>query len=66
MQIPVGSHADVVLPAKLLGVDTTAPTTSVTDGDGHAVSAQADGKGGDLVVRGVGSGSHTFVLNAMA
>ena len=61
-QIPVGSNADVVLPAKLLGVDTTASTTIVTDGVGHPVAAE--GVGGDLVVRGVGSGSYTFVLSA--
>lgn len=61
-QIPVGSIADVVLPAELLGVDTTAPTTIVTDAVGLPVAVE--GVGGDLVARDVGSGSYTFVLSA--
>ena len=64
----MGSHADIVLPAKLLKVDTTAPTTTVTDGSGRAVTVVAEGgssgDGSNLVVRNVGSGSHTFVLSA--
>lgn len=61
-QIPVGSVGDVVLPARLLGVDTMASTTIVTDGVGLPVAVE--GVGGDLIVRDVGSGSYTFVLSA--
>ena len=65
MQIPVGSVADVVLPAKLLGVNTNASTTRVTDGDGRAVAVVAERSSGDLIARDVGSGSYTFVLSAV-
>ena len=62
--IPVGSRADIVLPAKLLGVDTSAQSTRVRDGMGRTVKMTADDSTGDLAVRGVGSGSYTFVLSA--
>jgi hypothetical protein len=60
--VPVGSQADVVLPARLLGVDPTAQTTRVSEAGMGIVEPEVDGAG-DLVVT-VGSGSYAFVLSA--
>jgi hypothetical protein len=61
--IPIGSKADVVLPARLLGVDPHAKTTRVTESDLPVVTT-VDATG-DLVAE-VGSGSYSFVLSAAA
>jgi hypothetical protein len=60
--VPVGSQANVVLPAQLLGVDPRAPTTRVSEESVGAVHAVVD-QAGDLVVK-VGSGSYSFALSA--